>query len=266
MRSPFHLAIVCCLALSACSSGEAPPHLFKDGAVTLPDYAIPDGAAMPDLFPPVDVKPDSSCTLGTTQACAHCSDVCPPGNETSSTSPVCIDSKCDIQCKGEYYDVDGDAKNGCEAQDDLPVHSEETLAKSLGKVKDCDNNQSAAGVIPSDARKHITAPVDRTNGRADWFKLHIDDQPGCIVNAEVKVSLSGLPAAASYRVVAHYLCDKDSKKLAPDNKLGQGGTELTLAPGTGCTLIGDDSGWLYIKVSKESGPHSKASYAIDIEP
>jgi len=263
------ICLACCsaAALSACSTGTAPPHLTKDGGVSLPDYGD-DGAGLPDYFtPPPDLgQPDAACTLGTATNCGYCGEACPPGQETSSTAPVCLDKKCSIQCKGEYYDVNADPKDGCETQDDLPVHDDATSAYDIGKASDCDDSKSATGVIPSDDRKHLISPVDRLNGRDDWFKLHIDDKFGCIVNAEVKVSLTGLPTGASYRAVAHWVCDDGNKQLAADSKLGNGGAQLSLAPSTGCTTMGDDSGTLYIKVSKESGTHSTSSYSIDITP
>ena len=260
---PLILAVI---ALSSCAGGDPPPHLIQDGAAT-PDGPT-DGMPVNDgLLSIFDAEfRDARCTLGTVDNCGYCGDKCLPEKDTPATARVCEEGKCSIQCQEEHYDVNGNETDGCEVEDDLPVHETELAAVNLGDVGDCDNSKTATGVIPSDDRKHLKAPVDRPNGRPDWFKLHIDDKPGCIVEAEVDVFLHGLPPASSYKAVAYYVCDNSKGELSSDEQLGYGGTMLSLNPSTSCTLIGDDSGTVFVKITKESGPHSGTLYQLKIKP
>jgi hypothetical protein len=134
----------------------------------------------------------------------------------------------------------------------------------MGHVSDCDKVQKTTGTIPSDDRKHLKAPAERPNGRADWYKLHISDDY-CIVDAQVTVSLVGLPGAALYRAVTYWVCD-GGQQLDTDARAGNGGSTLILKPSTACTTMGDDSGTLYLKVTKEAGPHSVGTYTVEVAP
>ncbi len=253
----------------ACSSGNPAPPPFGDLSQRR------DGQA--DLWPSLDVYPplhearveagrrdDLGCALGTPDHCASCSDVCPPGKDPGGGVRVCEGGKCQLQCDGEQYDVDGKVDNGCEVKDDLPVHESASDARDLGQVSDCGDAVTATGVLPSDDRKHLQAPTDRPQGRPDWFKLHVGDDY-CLVNGDVKVSLAALPAGGSYRATAYWKCDSGAT-LVPDAKTGSGGQTLQLAPAVSCTTIGDDSGTLFVSVEKLSGPHSDATYSVELTP
>lgn len=264
------LLLASLLALPACGEGATTPPPADRGAPR-PDLPSTDILPHFDIYaPPVDLRPDgrhdggSSCTLGTADNCASCGDVCPPGKDSPSTARVCLSSTCDIQCKDESYDVNGNAADGCEAADDLPIHDSAAAAKDLGQATDCGNALTTSGVLPSDDRKHLVAPTDRPAGRADWYKLHIDDG-WCVVEAAVKISLKSLPAAGLYRAAAYWVCDGGAQ-LATDSQTGPGGGELLLNPAVNCTTMGNDSGTLYIKIGQDSGAHSAASYTIEITP
>ena len=265
------MLVVAALGLAACGAeGTMPPRPIDHGAPG-PDSAV-DLVPHFDVYAPiVDARPDArrdgaSCTPGTADNCASCGDVCPPGKDSPATARVCLSGKCDIQCKAESYDVNGDVADGCEATDDLPIHDTTADAKSLGQVSDCEDNPvTATAVMPSDDRLHLVAPTARPGGRPDWYKLHIDDKAFCLVEAEVKVSLKSLPPGALYRAAAYWVCDGGAQ-LATDTKTGNGGGELLLDPTTTCTTVGDDSGTLYVEVAQESGAHSGASYTIEVKP
>jgi hypothetical protein len=266
--------IAAALGLAACGAEERMPPPPRDHGVPRLDTGSQDIVPHFDVYtPPVDARPDGrrddggSCTLGTADNCASCGNVCPPGKDSPSTARVCLSSKCDIQCKAESYDVNGDVADGCEADDDLPIHDTTAAAKSLGQVSDCqDSPVTATAVMPSDDRLHLVAPTARPSGRADWYKLHIDDKAFCVVEAEVKVSLKSLPPSALYRAVAYWVCDSGAQ-LASESASGNGGGELLLNPSTTCTTVGDDSGTLYIKISRDpGGAHSAASYTVEIKP
>ena len=218
-----------------------------------------DSSAAPDTAP---------CALGTVDNCSKCGDVC-PGKKAKFTLRICQSGICQIQCHGEHYDVDGQLKNGCEFSDDTPIHENFSAAKSMGNVDDCAKTKTATAVLPSDTRKHTTAPTDRPNGREDWFKLHITDKAFCLTEAHVDVKLTGLPASAAFQIEAYYLCDGGKQtKTKTVTKTGYGGTSLKLLPSTACTTggLGDNSGTVYVRVLKTSGPHSSGKYTVEIMP
>lgn len=238
-----------------------------DGA---PRDAAADGAhdAGPD-GPRPDVRaPDAGCTLGTADDCASCGDRCPGPASGMTTERICAAARCDIRCKGEFYDVNGDVADGCEAADDTPIHADEATAATIGvgAVGDCDPIQTTAAVLPSDGRKHAQPPSDRPQGRPDFFKLEIKDA-GCTINATVKVLLTSMPASATYELSSIYEC-KDGTRMTSTSRTVSGGTSTVLDPSTSCTLwgMGDDSGTLMIYVRKLSGPHSADTYEIEVEP
>jgi len=271
------LGVTLLLALVSCASGlnETQTH---DGPTTVQDL----GGESPghDLFSPGDLfsldhaptpTPDSSpdlgpaCEVGTLDNCAHCGDRC-PGADTPTTARICrTGGICDIECKDEYYDVNGDAQDGCELADDLPIHDGPNATKNLGSVEDCDNAQTAAARIPSDDRNHQKAPTERKLGRADWFSLHIADKSFCIMEVDVTFNLAKLPSAATFRLTVNYLCDNHAN-TTPVTRTVKGGTSTTLSADTGCTSMSDDSGKVQIGIERLSGPHSQASYSISIQP
>ena len=279
-RSLLLLSAASALLLAGCSSDSGDDKTF-------PDFAVSD-AVQQDLFQPADgpspgdgpldgqppgdgqpadgAGPDKGCTVGTADHCTKCGDKC-PGPEDSATTRVCVNAKCDIQCKGDYYDVNGAAVDGCEHLDALALNGTESAAKDLGAVTDCDKDKTSSGAIPSDERLHITAPVSRPNGTPRWFKLAITDKAFCAVNAKVVVDLSALPAKADYKVEAKYVC-KNKTTLKSTIKSSAGGKSVTLSPSVKCTTMGDDSGTLYLEIKKTSGSttHSDKQFKLTITP
>jgi hypothetical protein len=264
---PSTVAVVVPILISilvAC--GDSGPGLHPDRRVR-EDQLAADLVPLTDIYapPPHDRGVDGqTCATGTADNCASCGDTCPPTTPLAAVR-VCLAGRCNIQCQGEAYDVNGSVADDCEAKDDLPIHETMSNARDLGLVTDCDGVQQTTATLPSDDRLHLVAPTDRANGRPDWFKLRISDQVFCILEAATTVRLTGLPATAFFRVTATYVC-KDGRQLNPDARTGYGGTTLQLNPPVGCTTVGDDSGTLYVKVAKESGPHSASSYTVEIQP
>lgn len=275
MKSHLLFSLILLAWLPGCADGKDPPYYpTKWDGQTAPDRGA-DVVGHFDLYPTLKdgaadqaLSPDSGCQLGTVSHCASCGDVCPPGQDTSATHRVCLNKACDIQCKDEYYDVNGTASDGCEAGDDLPLHETWSKATSLGKLKDTDTSKSASALLPSDDRKHLLSPTDRLYGREDWFSVHLEDTALGSLKGLVKVRLNNLPASGSYEAQAEYVCDNGKKPGAKTATI-QGGSETTLSPSTACnsTSIGDDSGTLYLRVVKKSASyHSAKSYTIEMIP
>ncbi len=273
MRTTVTVTLAALLALS-CADGEDPTHLSskKDGSA--PDKA---GDLVPhhDIYAPLldgghdmlTIKQDAGCILGTSSNCSFCGDICPPGSDSANTHRVCLASKCDIQCKEEYYDADAKSANGCESQDDVPVHNNKSSAKSMGKLKDSGTAVNVTAKMPSDARKHLKAPADRPNGREDWFVAHITDTALGNLKGIAKVDLSQLPTGSSYKLEVWFECD-NSKKPGTSTATLKGGALKSITPSTKCntTTIGDDSGNLYIRLTKTAGGHSALTYKVEIIP
>jgi hypothetical protein len=253
---------------AGCGSGGDPPHLTLDVVLPSPD-AAPDLVPTVDLYSPLSDGggggADGGCALGTVTNCSSCGDVCLPAADTSSTARVCVSSKCDIECKEEAYDVNGTLSDGCETEDDTPIHDTKSSAQDFGTLSDCDSMQSATASIPSDSRKHQKAPTDRSNGRDDWYKMTITDDFFCAVEAKITVALDNLPTGSKYTAVAYYACSSGTT-LSSTTQSAYGGSSISLSPSTTCSTIGDDSGTVYLMVSKVSGSHSSASYTVEITP
>ncbi len=264
--------------LAGCAAGDPdPPHYAGSDGALAPDGKqdlaqqvdtyppLLDSAADPDGSPPVPDAP--ACALGTVNNCSKCGDVC-AGKGLKNTVRVCQKGVCGIQCEGEYYDVDGQLSTGCELSDDTPVHENKYVAASMGKVDDCAKTKTTSAVMPSDNRMHTKAPTLRPNGREDWFKLYIKDTTWCLTEARVDVKLSGLSASAAFKVEAYFLCDANSTATKTISKTGYGGNTFTLIPSTACTTgsMGNDSGSVYIRVVKTSGPHSSGKYTVEVMP
>lgn len=273
MPTIFFILLVSTLAWG-CAGGKDLPHLDnkKDGSA--PD-AVRDLVPHHDIYAPLldggsdmlTIKQDAGCQLGTPTNCSFCGDVCPPGSDSASTQRVCLNSKCDIQCKEEYYDVDANSSNGCEAQDDVPVHDIQSSAKDMGKLKDTGSAVTVTVSMPSDSRKHLKAPTDRLNGREDWFFSHIEDTTFGNLKGIAKLHLSSLPTGSSYSAEVWFECD-NGKKPGKSSATVSGGSDKSITPSTKCntTTIGDDSGKLYIRLVKKSGAHSALQYKVEIIP
>ena len=223
-----------------------------------------DGAA--DSLPTDGPPPEQSCVTGTPDNCAHCGDKC-GGPDDTATKRVCESGSCTIHCKGQYYDVNGVTKDGCETLDTNAAYDSDPTARDLGSASDCDSVKKAYGTLPSDGRYHLQAPHDRKLGTPLWFKLAIADKALCSLTASTTVDFASLPKGATYGVTAHFVCKSDSKKLKSTKKSTTGGQSVTLNPDTNCKGT-DDSGVLYVRVQKEQGDtvHSALIHALSITP
>lgn len=256
-------------ALPACGDVDVRDLLPPDsGAVDNPDTTIDLPPIAGDVYPTVtDFTVDGPpCAIGTVAHCQNCDESC-PGVDNAGSERICEKGQCTWTCKGEYYDVNGDISDGCEVQDDIPVHEKSQDAHLIAKVEDCDDLQSISAKMPSDDGDHAEAPASRKKGRADWFTLEIADKAFCQVEADITFDFSQFPASTEFHVKAYYLCDSN-KKLAEIDDYVDGGESLTLTPNTGCTIFSatDDSGAVFISVEKIGGAHSGATYTITIEP
>ena len=207
----------------------------------------------------------SSCGLGTADHCGTCTFTC-PGMDTTSTQRSCSSSDatgtCNIMCLGEWYDLDGNASNGCEAEDQ-PVQDAAinafaiTLPDMNGTANPpCDNSKNPctyAGQIYSDTRQHDGAPTMRMVGREDWYKVVAvgNGAPGQMTAC---LGITNYPADNQFEV-----CIGNDGSTTPTTcKTAQGGgTSQCVAPPTAA-----DSGTFYVKLRKIAGTNTANKYAL----
>jgi hypothetical protein len=220
-------------------------------------------------------KPDqpdgtgSGCVLGTADHCGTCDTVC-PGMDSASTLRTCSSNTatgtCNITCRGEFYDLDGDATNGCEAEDQPPQDMVVTAVMiALPNVNNgsgstaCDgatNPCTHAAQIYSDTRLHENAPTMRGLGREDWYQL-VATGAGGSGQVGACLGITNFPADDRFEI-----CIGDNGSTNPTTcATAIGSTPSTcVAPPTAA-----DSGTFYIRLRKLSGSNTANKYALYVQ-
>lgn len=103
------------------------------------------------------------CEAGISGDPAHCGSCAPcPGYGLVTSETSCTSRVCDLTCRAEYYDVNRDPSDGCEAPDDFPPgHYPGNPTGDRGS-KPCEDGASGDamyGKIVSDARVHKNPDV-----------------------------------------------------------------------------------------------------------
>lgn len=238
-----------------------------------PDRASPDRGpatdvwSFPDTQRPPDLLVTEKCVIGTPDHCTACGDKC-PGKDDGSTKRICSLGKCNIVCRGDYYDVNGKLSDGCEVEDVNAQYDSQSAAKNLGSMDDCGNvGKSTVASLPSDNRYHETSPHYRPLGTAKWFKTYITDKSGCLLDFKITLDATSLPAKVWYKLDPLYLC-QTTKTLPLGSKSGEGSTKIVMSPVVKCSLGSDDSGTMFVKVNKAATPtiHSIKPFWLTIKP
>lgn len=207
---------------------------------------------------------DNGCTLGTAEDCAACGNAC-PGMDTAGTRRTCMSATCGILCLGEWYDVDGDAANGCEAEDS-PI--QDTAAGAVlitlpnlnnggGGALPCDgvtNPCTRAAQVYGDAREHDAAPTMRPLGREDWYKVVAINGGSSSNQMTACLGITNFPTDNQYEVCI----GNDGSTMPTTCMTAQGGgTSQCVAPPTAA-----DQGTFYVKVRKIAGANTANKYAL----
>ncbi len=242
--------------LLACSGDEG-----EADAGVFPDTFGGDDATKP---PPPDTG-GPTCQLGMPNTCASCTDVC-PGNDDQATQRTCEGRSCSVACKGEHYDADGKIENGCEAEDDLPLHETAETAVDLGEVDDCDDSGATVkGRIPSDSRDHLEDPEQRDEGRPDFYTLKIDDTYSitCAFDPYFRLDATALPPEVTLEIKVVYTCTNDETKTFTAEASAVGGSSAEIELDADCPgMTDDDAGTALIEIQKRGAGHSSADYAL----
>lgn len=149
-----------------------------------------------------------ACTsLDTVQNCGRCGNTC-PGMGLSSSDAFCEagTKTCGMSCRGDNYDIDSAAANGCEVLDVVPPGHTQSSAADRGS-KDCYDGSSRDNFtsgVPSDKREHRNPPVAAFSGTVgaapDWWKVRADGGTLCVNDYDVTFSTGGGAAAPCYRL------------------------------------------------------------------
>lgn len=268
------LAPLAALALPGCGGGAAEGNVVTDfaadasrdsgrrGSADDAGTGTPgeDAADAADTGSPTPAD-DAGIEAGPSTTCAKPSDC--PGNGQASAAVDCVQQTCTLSCKGENYDVDQAATNGCEVPDTPTNNHSQGTATDLGSEGACDAKplKQAKGSLPSDKRTHDPAvPGFTANGSApDWYQV-VGTGAGaaCYDDVYARLTVSGARGLACYELFVQ--SDKESHTCAADVN---GTCEVSWAASAGGGYSNGST--IYFRVQKKdncTGPEN-ASYVID---
>jgi hypothetical protein len=247
--------------LAACASPNSTVEADLAGNNDMAMQVIPDLARAADG--------PNLCNLGDPDHCGTCTTVCPPGQDDGGTLRTCSAAtafgKCDYQCRGEYYDIDGKIANGCEAQD-LPIQDSPATAvvKNLADgalipspSPDGTNPINFTGQVFGDVKDHETPPTQRPNGREDWYKVMATGNGDGAKNIEACLGITNFPTDNMFEI-----CLSTSATFTSINckTVTGGGASMCVAPAI------DGTATYYVRVRRLSGAtYTSNQYALYID-
>ena len=235
------------LGAPACAKGGT-----ADGLPLLPVEAGIDGGVV-DAHVDVaveDAAPDA-CVLGTAGYCGSCGTAC--GTTDAQTTYGCTDATpagtCTVTCRGEFYDLDGKAENGCEIEDPVVQDS----AATARNVPLSGASANVTGIVYSDTRPHEGVPFTRPNGREDWFHVLVPaDDAGVGGGFGACLGITSFPADDTFEVC---VTDAGGSAFSHCGTTSGGGLQKCIKPG-------GDAGEYYVRVKKVSGSNTPNAYAL----
>ncbi|MGH7329600.1 MAG: hypothetical protein ACREJX_14740 [Polyangiaceae bacterium] len=219
-----------------------------------------------------DSGTSGACTLGTADHCGTCSTVCPgPTDPDSGTDRICSDSTttgtCDIICKGEWYDLNGDISDGCEAQDPI-VHDSADAAVPETATTGGATVPDPYWYVYGDARQHDSAPTSRTLGREDWYVVDHENSGGSTGGSlSICLGISNFPSDDKFEVCVTNVGNKSIPSTASSVSPCATVTPTTVSPNNCAvtTMASTTHGLYYVRVRKLDGSNSANGYALYIQ-
>ncbi len=251
-RALFYWVGGAALAFVACATSTAPGGGGTGDDVDSGTIPVYDGGGG------TQTEAGTLCTLGTADHCGSCDTVC-PGATDGGTTRVCSDSTttatCDIVCTGEWYDLNGDINDGCEAQDPI-VHDSPDAAVP-------ETATTAGATVPApywyvydDARMHDVAPTTRPTGREDWYVVSNPDG-----TPKACLSISNFPTDDEFEVCItnNGISNIENTQCKTIVSTTGSGSDCVTPAMTG------NNGKYWVRVRKLSGSNSPDGYALFIQ-
>lgn len=166
-----------------------------------------------------------------------------------------------MSCRGDNYDVDRSAANGCEVLDVIPPGHTQPSAASRGS-KDCSDTASrdsfSAGV-PSDTREHKNPPVAGfgavVGAAPDYWVVRATGGVLCVNDVSVTFTTRGGSAMSCYRLTVQTNKRTDTIDVSGS---GSGG----IGTGSGAYSGGSDIYFIVEKTCSSPTPEN-VSYTVE---
>jgi hypothetical protein len=193
--------------------------------------------------------PDQGCG-------ASCPCTC-PGQGLGNADVVCgqdMGLTCQLSCRGENYDVDGDPRNGCEMNHAVPPGHTQAEAGDRGHLSCFDTStDTILGFLLSDARVHsnpaVTGFDPKVGSAADYFRVAADGGSFCTDDYDVTFGTSGGGSTQCYQLTI--ITDKKTQSVVAT------GSDLVHMT-SGASSYSDNT-TVYFKIEKIcSLPHQEA--------
>jgi hypothetical protein len=252
--------------LVACGMGATPaegtvPGADQDAArhTTHDAGGGSDAQAPPGSTDEAGSDASQACTLGTADHCGACDHACRPTDK--ATAYACSDATraatCLITCRGEFYDVNGNADDGCEAEDSPAQDTAATAASiQLPDTNDATNKSNPLNVVGftyGDGRPHESAPTSRPFGREDWYHVTaVGNGTGNGMGA--CLGITNFPPDDTFEVC---ISEKDGTTF-PNCKTVKGTAPSVCVTPTNKT----NAGSYYVRVRKTDGTNTVNGYAL----
>jgi hypothetical protein len=194
--------------------------------------------ATPDLLVPA--LPDLGC--GTACPCTC------PGQALGNADVVCgqdMGPTCQLTCRGENYDVDGDPKNGCELNHSVPPGHTQADAADRGKLTCFDTaTDTFLEFLLSDSRTHVNPAIGgfsaQVGSAPDYWRVQATGGTLCVNDFDVTFATSGGGTDQCYQCTI--ITDKKSQHV-----LATGKDLVHLTAGSGSY---SDNSSIYFKIEK----------------
>jgi Putative metal-binding motif len=230
----------------------------------------------------VDNDCDGAADEGVNESPAHCGGACVKCEgadaDPATTSASCLATgatfSCLMQCRGDFYDDNGDPRDGCELADE-PSRNDSLRAFYLGKVSDDHDEtrqQTTVARLGADDRGHEDAPILRSTphpNAVDWYTVKAVDTAADDLQLRATLDVSALPPGNAYEICLGRRAG--SSVIGGSCGLRPGGDLTWSTPQTGCSCAmggqvvnaptdanydstwGDDGGTVYARVRWVSG-------------
>jgi hypothetical protein len=250
------IALVVGVPFVACATATGPGDGTSSGG---------DGGSATDAAPFEGGPRDAmTCTLGSADHCGACTTVC-AGIDDKGTLRTCSDSNsagmCSIQCKGEFYDLDGKDTNGCEAEDPI-VQDTPATAVAVMLISGPTNPKTIVGTIFGDTRLHDAPPTARPLGREDWRAVSTTGvgKSGTTSAMSACLGISNFPTDNTFEVCVSKATITTFDTAECKTVIG-GAASVCVGPATGANLTGP----FYVRVKKIAGTNVALGYALYLE-